>query len=395
MRRIDVEERRARLALRHRLAPSARALDALEVARSLLALHATDPSTVFLSARARMRDPTVEAIEHALYEERSLVRLLGMRRTMFVVPTEVVPVVQAGCTAAIAVGERRRLVEHLEQAEVAPDGGAWLRRVEDLTMRALAARGGAAAVELTKDVAELATRMRVGIGTKWETEQGVSTRVLSVLAAEGRIVRGRPSGSWTSGQYRWSTTASWLPAGVADIPTEVAQAELVRRWLRSFGPGTVADLKWWTGWTAGPVRRALAEVDAVEVEFDGEGGVGLVLADDVDPVAPSEPEPWVALLPSLDTTVMGWFERGWYLGGHRPLLFDRSGNPGPTVWADGRIVGGWAQRKDGEVVFRLLEDIGAEASAAVEGATGELQAWLGAVRVAPRFPTPLERELVS
>ena len=71
-------------------------------------------------------------------------------------------------------------------------------------------------------------------------------------------------------------------------------------------------------------------------------------------------EPFVTLLPGLDPTTMGWKERAWYLGDHRPRIFDTNGNGGPTVWVDGRIVGGWAQRKTGEVVFRLLEDIGAE-----------------------------------
>jgi hypothetical protein len=90
---------------------------------------------------------------------------------------------------------------------------------------------------------------------------------------------------------------------------------------------------------------------------------------------------------------MGWSGRGWYLGEHGRTLFDRNGNAGPTVWWDGRIVGGWAQRRDGEVAVRLLEDVGAEGVAAVAAAAGRLQAWLGTVRVTPRFRTPLEREL--
>jgi len=90
---------------------------------------------------------------------------------------------------------------------------------------------------------------------------------------------------------------------------------------------------------------------------------------------------------------MGWSDRGWFLGDHGPALFDRTGNIGPTVWWDGRIVGGWAQRGDGEVVHRLLEDVGGEASTAVEAAASRLARWLGPVRVTPRFGTPLEREL--
>jgi hypothetical protein len=116
-----------------------------------------------------------------------------------------------------------------------------------------------------------------------------------------------------------------------------------------------------------------------------------VLADDVAPAAATEP--WAALLPALDATPMGWSQRDWFLGDHRPQLFDRSGNVGPTVWWDGRIVGGWAQRADGEIAFRLLEDVGADARAAVEAEAARLGAWIGDVRFTPRFRTPLEREL--
>src|SRR4029077_5836802 len=93
--------------------------------------------------------------------------------------------------------------------------------------------------------------------------------------------------------------------------------------------------------------------------------------------------------------VMGWAGREWYLGPHRAAMFDRSGNAGPTIWWDGRIVGGWAQRRDGEIVMRLLEYIGGDGKAAVEAAAERLRTWLGDRRVLPRFATPLVTELAA
>jgi hypothetical protein len=176
---------------------------------------------------------------------------------------------------------------------------------------------------------------------------------------------------------------------MAELPADQARVELARRWLAAYGPGTAADLKWWTGWTAGEVKRALAEIEPTEVDLDGV--TGLVLPEDSGP-GPA-PEPWAALLPALDPTAMGWAGRAWYLGDHAPALFDRTGNIGPAVWWDGRIVGGWAQRPGGEIVVRLLEDVGADAEAAVSAETERLTVWLGDARVTPRFRTPLEREL--
>jgi winged helix DNA-binding protein len=384
MRRISLTERRARLGVKHRLAASAAADGPLAVARSLVALHGTDPASVFLAIVPRMREPTVHGIEQALYEERMLVRMLGMRRTMFVVP-----VVQAACTRAIAVKQRQLYTEIFKRAAFTDDLERWTSEVEESTLRALARRGEATAVELSKDEPRLKQQILLAEGKPYEALQSVSTRVLFLLAAEGRIMRARPRGSWISSQYRWAPTSVWLTGELAELATAEAQVELVRQWLGAFGPGTRSDLRWWTGLTAGEINRALKQIQTVTVNLDG--ATGLVLVEDAEP--PETPEPWVALLPALDPTPMGWNARAWFLGEYAPILFDRSGNIGPTLWSDGRVIGGWAQRKNGEIALRLLEDVGADARSRVESAAEALRKWIGEVRVTPRFRTPLEREL--
>jgi hypothetical protein len=385
VRQISVEERRARLARRHHLASASKAADLVTVARDLVGLHGTDPVSIFLSAAARMKKPSIAAVEDALYSQRSLVRMLAMRRTLFVEPLDFVPVVQAAASDAVAVRERARLIKFLDDAGIAADPARWLRKVENKALKALAGLGEATAGQLASEVPELGEKLVLSRGKKYEATVSISGRVLLLLAAEGRVVRGRPRGSWISTQYRWSTAENWLGATIPDVPVDEARATLVRQWLRAFGPGTVDDIKWWTGWSAGEVRKALASVKPAEVDD------GLVLADDVAPVRAVRP--WVALLPSLDATTMGWKQRGWYLGPHAPALFDRTGNAGPTVWCDGRVVGGWAQRGDGEIVYRLLEDIGRDATTAVDATAEALQRLVGDIRYTPRFLTPLEREL--
>jgi hypothetical protein len=388
-RSISTAERRARLGVRHHLAPGAGGRDVAGVARSLVALHATDPATVFLSVRARLPGVEPADVERALYHERTVLRMLGMRRTMFVVPVETAPMVQAACTVRIAADERKRLLQFIVDSGLGPDAAGWLHRVEAETVAALAARGEATATEIAQEVPDLRQQLTLGAGTKWETVQAASGRVLLLLGSEGQIVRGKPRGTWISSQYRWAPMDSWVPGGMPALAPDAARSDLVRQWLHAFGPGTAGDLKWWTGWTMAQTRQALSEAGAVQVDLGG--ATGYVLHDDLDPVVADDP--WVALVPALDATVMGWSERAWYLGDHGPALFDRSGNPGPSVWSDGRIVGGWAQRRDGSVVYRLLEDVGSAAIAAIDAATEGLAAWMGPVRVTPRFRTPLEREL--
>ena len=143
----SVPERRARLARRHLLAAPARAGTAAEVAAALVALHGTDPASVYLSAWARSaaghRAIGHAAIDRALYDDRDLVRMLGMRRTMFVVPAGLAPVIQAACTDQIAERMRRGLIRDLATAGVGPDAGCWLDELGDATVKALTARGSA------------------------------------------------------------------------------------------------------------------------------------------------------------------------------------------------------------------------------------------------------------
>jgi Winged helix DNA-binding domain len=388
---MGTDERRARLAIRHRLAIQHRlagpATTPVEVARSVLALHATDPATVFLSVRARAPTLTVADIERSLYVDHDLLRMLGMRRTMFVLPTADAPMVQSACTDAVAAQQRTRYIQLMTQAGVGD--AALLDQLTDQAAAALLNRGEATGAQLSTDVPGLRSSIRLNEGKAYGGDQNLTTWVLLLLAAQGRAIRGRPRGSWTSTQWIWSPVQAWLPDGIREAPVPQARVDLARRWLATFGPASRDDLKWWTGWTVAQVKQALAPLEAVEVDLGG--ATGLVLPDDIDPTP--APEPWVALLPALDPTPMGWAERSWFLGPHAEALFDRSGNIGPTVWSKGRIVGGWAQQRDGPVVYRLLEKVDAATTRAIARAADELTEWIGPVRIKPRFRTPLEKEL--
>ncbi len=393
--RLTDTERRARIGVRHRLAVEHRAASVEEAAGALVGLHSTDAASVYLAALARMGDgATFDDVARALYEDRTLLRLLAMRRTMFVVDRTTAPVVLAAASRRVAADERRKLLKFLALNGIEGDLEAWVAEAEGAALAALAERGEATAPELAETDPRLATEIVLSPGRKYEARQKVASRVLTMLGAEGSVIRARPRGGWTSTQFRWAAMEAWCGGPLPEPAVEEAEAELARRWLAAFGPATVEDLKWWTGWPLGVTRRALAAAGAVEVDLDG-GEVGVALPDDLEPTP--QPAPWVALLPALDATPMGHKRRDFYLGEHAERVFDANGNVGPTVWCDGRIVGGWAHRSDGEVVYRLLEDVGAEAAAAVEAQAAALRERLGDARLAPRARgyVPIERELTA
>lgn len=387
MRTFTVEQRRARLARRHHLRSGDAPQSIQAVTENLVALHATDPATPYLSLWARLPGFASADLDAALYRERAVVKHLAMRRTLWVVSPADFPAVQAAASDRVAANESRRLAADAERAGVAADGSAWLSAAGEAVLRHLRDAGPCSARELRQALPELTGTYDPAPGKRWGGESHLAPRVLTVLSARGDIIRGPNDGGWITSRPRWVAARDWLPApdGV-ELHADDARAALVRRWLGTFGPATVTDVRWWFGATLGWARKALSDIGAEQVDLDGTAG--FVLPDDEDD---PEPAPWCALLPSLDPTTMGWFDRDWYVGPHRGAVFDRNGNAGPTVWVDGRIVGAWRQDADGRVELVLVEKVGRRAASALEERADELTAWLDGVRVNPRFPSPLSK----
>ncbi len=389
---ITNDQRRARLARRHLLLPDGRTDDVVAVADAVVALHSSDPASVYLSAWARMRHPSLAAVERVLYDPPALVRHHAMRRTLWVMSPQVARLAHAACTTGLVKAQTTRTVGMIEQAGISENGAAWLEQAKRKVLHALHSRGRASTRQLGADVPELTEKLLLAPDTRYAASPSAHTRVLLLLGFDGDIVRVRPSGSWINGAYTWAAMDEVLPGGIGGLDAAPARAELVRRWLRAFGPGTAADLQWWLGSTAAAVKRALETVEAVPVRLDS--GPGWILPDDTDPVA--EPEPWVALLPGLDPTVMGWQQRDFYLDpALGPHLFDRNGNAGPTIWANGRVVGGWVQRPDGEITIKLLTRVSADLRRRVLAVADELRDVLGDDRFTVRFPSPVSTALRS
>ena len=301
-----------------------------------------------------------------------------MRRTMFVVPAGLVPVVQAACTDDVARRLRRQLEKDLAAGGVGDgDPGGWLtdvgagraagagrarrrRRVGGAAVRGRAAAADAALVLARQELRRHLEHHVAGAhAARRGGAPGAGAPARRLVVGAVRVVRGldvagrprpatagwtapRRGSSWRGGGCGRSgrppcPTCSGGAAGRAGRPR--------RRWPRCRRP------RWsWTGSRASRWRTTLS--------------------------SRLRSPPVAALLPGLDPTPMGWQARDWFLGPHRAALFDRTGNIGPTVWWEGRVVGGWAQRASGEIVLRLLEDIGADGAAAVSGqAAGWRRGW--------------------
>ena len=148
--------------------------------------------------------------------------------------------------------------------------GAWITRAGNAAVAAVAARGEAMTTEITRDVPLLAKKLRFGSG-RWEVEQSARARA-PPDGDGGRLVRGRPRGTWISPQFRWVTTEDWLGAPIDDVDPGAARAALLGRWLAAFGPASETDMRRWAGWTARETRAALAATPHAEVDLGGPTG---------------------------------------------------------------------------------------------------------------------------
>ena len=290
--RIDAEERRARLAERHRLLSRTRTDDLPQIADDLVALHSSDPVTVFLSAMARMAHPSIEAVEQALYADRSLIRHHGMRRTLWVATPPVARLIHAAATRDLVANERRRTSQLLAAADV-ENPEQWLAEAELQVLADLREHGPSTAREVGQRVEALRHRLQFAPGKAYAAAQSAHTRVLYILGFTGQMLRGRPS-SWINGAYAYADAESWLPGGLGELDAQQAAAELANRWLQRFGPGddrrpAVVDGLDGTPDEAGALRLR-----------SGGGGIGRrgrLAGRRRSALGPVEP--WVAVLPGL------------------------------------------------------------------------------------------------
>jgi len=185
-----------------------------------------------------------------------------MRRTLFVLPLDLVPAAQAAASVAVAAEARRMLIRHLGEAGI-DDPERFVDSAVDATEDALQRVGEATTAELADVVPALKVEVDPSPGKAYGGLGRISNRVVTLLAARGRAVRTRPVGGLTSSLVRWAPVTTLFPDGIPEMSTADGTRVLVDRWLRASGPGTTDDISWWLG---GSKRAASAALEAVAAE---------------------------------------------------------------------------------------------------------------------------------
>jgi hypothetical protein len=315
--------------------------------------HAQIMTAAEQSVGIRMADTTRIGVRHALWVDRELVKTFGPRGTVHLLPardlamwTGALSAVPAGPDALpidvrLTAGETDAVIDAiavaLEEADLT---------VEELGERVIATVGPWAAT--------LAIPAFNGLWPRWR-------RALIPAAQRGVLCFGPDRGR----NVTYAGPRRWLPGFVPGSPDE-AIAELLRRYLRSYGPATPAHF---AQWLAAPRRWASELFDRMRdelAEVDIEGTLGWLAADDIEAweQARRSMPPSVRLLPYFDAFTVGCHPRERLFPGEaavRALSRGQAGNV-PVLLVDGIVRGIWHQRRAGRrlhVTVELFDEPGA------------------------------------
>lgn len=350
---------------RHHLLARAPAKSLITVVRDVAGVQAQLLSAAQVALWSRIRDLRGADIAEA-FDSRTLVKASCMRRTLFLVPAEDL--------AVFVRGSARRAEKEIRwtRGKGVPD------RVVEAAIDAVLG-----ALDQPRTRLEIAERVSEALGVQMEAVQGGGwgsrrkvaavpvgdivfpvVDLLHLTAARGVVCSGPNRGN----DPTFVRADAWIP-GWQDVTSEGAEAILLRRYLRAFGPATLRDFALWSGITLTEAREIWARVQSEMAPVDVEGWAASLLAEDVDLLAQARLEqPPVRLLAYFDTFLLGHNERGHLADEeHRPKIYRPQGWIAPVVLVDGRASGVWEHARAGDRLHVKVTKFGSLSQRAIEG----------------------------
>ena len=328
---------------RHHLDRRAPAGSLLPVASRLCGLHAQVMSSAELTAWARVEDLDRQAVQRALWQDRTLVKTWAMRGTLHLLPAAELPVWHA------ALGTSRR---YLRPAQWQKYFGLTMEQLDGLTEAVATALDARVMTreELVREVGRI-TGSAAFAAKLGESSWGT---ILKPAAFAGRLCFGPSLGQ----RVRFTRPDTWLGAPTAPVDPQAATAAITRRFLAAYGPATHRDLaRWWSGGGVLIARRWIAALgdEACPVDLDGEHA--WMLAEDAREASDAAVTRSVRLLPGFDQYVVAascHVER-LLPGALRNRVFRPQGWISPVLLVNGRILGVWRHEIKGSRVEVSIE----------------------------------------
>jgi hypothetical protein len=276
----------ARRLARSRLAQPAPRDQLVDVVRDVALIQAQVLSAAEIGVATRVRGATAADVRYELYERRSLVKTWSLRGTLHLVPADELP---------------------LWAAAVAGPAPYWESR-EWLAANGLTAKSAAALYDAISDAldgecvtrAELADAVTERVGQRYEKLLSGWGELLQPAAVMGRLCFGPPRGA----NVTFVRVDQWIGRWRNHDPHD-ARREVVRRYLRAYGPAKPADFARWSGFGRDDAK-ALFEAEELEPVRVDRTRAWILAGDDGDL---DRDAAGVTLLPQYDAYVLGFRPR--------------------------------------------------------------------------------------
>ncbi|TET91345.1 MAG: winged helix DNA-binding domain-containing protein [Methanomassiliicoccales archaeon] len=335
MEAIDLERVNHFLLRKQHLTENTKTDDILQIVSDIGGLHATGATTPYVSLFARMKSFEKEDLRRELQDKRTLGRIRTVRRTLYVLTKEMIPIAHSATRKFIEL-RARDFEKHLG---ITP---AIYKNTSKKILEVLDNDG------LTAKEVKRALGMDLNISS-----------IMNLMCDQGILIRGLPKKGWKSNIHRYYNFSRFLPdVDLNEVGEEKATGLLVHQYLKSFGPATEKDIVWWTGLRKTPIRKALDDIQEqlLHIEIEGLEGNFVMLGSDEKALKTTRvaQKKTVCFLPASDPHLMGYRERGRYLDyEHYNELFDPSGNATFMILLDGRAVGVWDLEKGKKPLVKL------------------------------------------
>jgi len=349
--------------------------DPVSVVQRIGPLRGAPSVTAYLSLWARMADVRRETVDDALYQDRSLVRMLCVHGRLYIVPRDSYCAYHqaAGSLFGDGLGGLETMLHQVErqpEQKGAPGPGDLSQRV----LEVLSARGPLSTRQLYALLPELNTKLYVDPELSDLGYVKLGKRLIASMCAEGMLVRAEPDGPWYSNVFRFVASHAWLGARAGDTCTPGdALRRLIEDYVTAFGPVSIGDIMHWLGaYPRRLIAATLMEMDQqlVQVRISGSERSYVLMQSQLPELLSAKPpdDIPVRLLPEGDTLLSAYADRTRFVAaGLAERVYDWVGEPIGSVWIGARIGGVWWLRvRAAQIIVRLFH-IGDPAMLAMVG----------------------------
>lgn len=315
-----------RLQRHHLLAE--RPSDAVTICQDICGAQAQVMTAAYLQLWTRNHALTRTEIETALWKTRTLVKTSLMRQTLHLIPTDEFPLYIAALKSC-RVGQALSV---MARCGISPEEG---HSITPMIMEALSAG------PLRRPAIAAAVRPKVSKRVRFWMENSWS--MIRIPVAEGNICYGRGEGN----EIVFIRADQWLPKTLQkSIPVPEAQCELLRKYLRAYGPATIRDFAHWAGLSMAEVKQLPALLEAELAEIPGGSKGTMLLREDVAVLSQrSRDEKSIRLLPLFDPYLLAHREKDHLLSAqYYKRVYRNQGWISPVVLVDGAIAGVWSHK---------------------------------------------------